>query len=207
MEKCEEFLDKNESIDLEYPEFYAILDEKLFEPLARSPAETVQIGDNDFEEVHHVCWTLCSSKRISRRLPDLDRSLSDDVLYKLWRIFNFLAEGDDLYQPIYPLRMDKEEVKLIVQAFLSASGQMKMDNVVKSIEDHGNYSFMQFQSLFEMDLTKDLSDKILHDAIDTIYDDYINDTLIKVGYILVKIFLYARFLKQVYNDKTISVCP
>lgn len=177
VEKCEEFLDKNESIDLDYPEFYAILDEKLFEPLARSPSETVQIGDNDFEEVHHVCWTLCCSKRISRRQPD--KSLSDEVLYKLWRIFNFLAECDDLFKPTYPLRMDKEEVKLIVQAFLSASGQMKMDSVVRSIEDHGNYSYSQFESLFEKEITKDLSDKILHDAIDTIYDEYINDTLVK----------------------------
>lgn len=70
-----------------------------------------QVQDNfDRIDFNRMCWTLCARKNLNRN----HLLISDDDAFKIWCIFNFLAEDK------YPLVMVSEEVRRITIFLLNS---------------------------------------------------------------------------------------
>lgn len=69
-------------------------------------------GGFDKVEFYRMCWTLCARKHLVRS----PLCISDDSTFKVWTIFNFLADDK------YPLTIVPEEIEYLLKKLTEAMG-------------------------------------------------------------------------------------
>nr|DBA17646.1 TPA: hypothetical protein GDO54_003063 [Pyxicephalus adspersus] len=69
-------------------------------------------GDFDKVEFYRMCWTLCAKKYLVRS----PLCISEDSAFKVWCIFNFLADDK------YPLAIVPEEIEYLLKKLAEAMG-------------------------------------------------------------------------------------
>ncbi|XP_033748503.1 differentially expressed in FDCP 6 homolog isoform X2 [Pecten maximus] len=185
MEKAEEILNKeNSTNDLSYLEFIKILEEEVFSKVDNNTLEKLNLTDNDLEEVHRNCWVLYFKvKKEPKGSMENLKALPEEACYKLWRVYNFLAEEDDEGMPLLPIQIHAEEAKHIVESFVGSTGQVtllaKIDDAINSYSLHDEMSFQTFENMIVNRFTTDLTDTAIKQATKELFQQYVSDTMIK----------------------------
>jgi len=185
-DKSEEILNRDATTtDLEFEEYIKIVEQEIFDKLSNSTMEMLNLSDNDLEEIHRNCWLLFLQlkKEPKGSKENLSRTFPENVSYKLWRIFNFLAEEDDRGMPIRPLQLHQEEASHVLNEFVESTGQVtllsQIDEQLNSFTEP--LSFQQFELLFTNKYAKNVGESCLKSATDSLFQKYIGDTLMKVN--------------------------
>ncbi|XP_060076030.1 differentially expressed in FDCP 6 homolog [Ylistrum balloti] len=185
MDKAEEILNKeNSTNDLSYLEFIKILEEEVFRKVDNNTLEKLNLTDNDLEEVHRNCWVLYFKvKKEPKGSMENLKALPEEACYKLWRVYNFLAEEDEEGMPLLPVQIHVDEAKQIVESFVESTSQVtllaKIDDIIKSYSMQDGMSFQTFETMIVNRFTTDLTDVAIKQATKELFQQYISDTIIK----------------------------
>ena len=132
----------------------------------------------DLNKVDQVCWYVCGMTYAHRDDP----ILVDEDLYKLWRIFNFLAERDETGCIRVPVLMDHEEVAFTLQRFHAASGsEFNTQEFEEMAQELPQFNSAQFVNLFERHHCKGLDRVTISGAIRELFDELLVEVLKKVS--------------------------
>ncbi|XP_076012355.1 switch-associated protein 70 [Genypterus blacodes] len=136
--------------------------------------------DFDVLEFSRMCWTLCYRKNMTTR----HLLISTDDAFKVWCIFNFLAEGS------YPLVIIAEEIEYLLRKLMEAMGSSWRDENFadyKLQQDVQNY--LNAWELIELvgmgQFSKGLIRQTLSMGINEVFQELILDVL-KQGYMMKK---------------------
>ncbi|XP_077995517.1 uncharacterized protein LOC144448997 [Glandiceps talaboti] len=150
----------DEKMTLSFEEFKRFIELELFSQ-----------GSLELDEMFSVCWMLCSKVPLERQ----NKILQDTDTYKLWRVFNRLAEPND-----YPLRMDHEEVAHILEKIVIAMGrkwnEADFEEMRKGLP---LMSFWQVLHAIETKFAAGLDEACVAEAVAEIYDEIINEVVKK----------------------------
>ena len=137
----------------------------------------------DLNKVDRVCWYVCFRKYLEQRTL-----VCDNDVYKLWQMFNSLAEvdgevGSDI---IYPVVVAREEILLILQRIIAVLGcSINQEDLAAKKQDIPYFSFPEFLELLEKMCAECVQSKpdsqMLSLAIGEIHEDYIVEVLKKVN--------------------------
>ncbi|XP_029993252.1 switch-associated protein 70b [Sphaeramia orbicularis] len=141
-----------------------------------------KVSDNfDQQDFNRMCWTLCSRK-------NLDQSkliISNDDAFKVWCIFNFLAEDR------YPLVIITEEIEYFLRKLTDAMGGSWVEERFEDYRLHLN-ARQQNLSVWELiglvgsgHFSKGMDRQSLSMGINEVYQELILDVL-KQGYMMKK---------------------
>lgn len=131
------------------------------------------------EKVDDVCWMVCTKKYLVRE----NKTVSDNVAYKLWKIFNFLSETSEKGEPVYPLVLDHEEVGFFMEKFTDIMGQKFDEKEFTAIsKDIPQFNFPQFLNLIETRCTQGVQPIEIEKTVQELVDEFINDIIKKVSY-------------------------
>ena len=179
-EKAEEILNKEESHDpLDFQTYFEMFESNLLNSIDKSSEETLNLANTDFEQVHQLCWSLyynayLTGSQESGHVPEA-------LIRKLWTMFNLLAEDDDRGVPITPPRTDREELCLLLRAFITASGQHDAEMKILEMQDgEGTLTFKEFQKFFFNNFAPYFRFIVLSRTLDTVYEELVEDVLEKV---------------------------
>ncbi|KAK3600223.1 hypothetical protein CHS0354_003019 [Potamilus streckersoni] len=174
-EKAEEILNSFDAKEMDFSTFFTILKKEIFDKLSGDANASGRTKTN-VDEFHRVCFSFCTF-----RTADTPKNLSDDSMFKLWKVFNFLVDEDEYEEPIYPLRLDREEVQYVLKWFIEITGQVTKVKDVKGLseKDKTLYSFEEFLKLFEKEFIGPLSETELSHGMQHIYDGIVLDILKK----------------------------
>ncbi|KAL3857719.1 hypothetical protein ACJMK2_012361 [Sinanodonta woodiana] len=174
-EKAEEILNCFDAKEMDFSTFFSILKSEIFDKLSTDANASGRTKAN-VDEFHRVCFTFCTF-----RTADTPKNLSEDSMFKLWKVFNFLVDEYDDEQPIYPLCLDREEVQYVLKWFIEITGQVAKVKDVKGLSenDKTSYSFQEFLQLFEKEFIGQLSETELSEGMQNIYDGIVLDILKK----------------------------
>lgn len=121
-------------------------------------------------------------------------------MYKLWRIFNALAEpadapstGDKIdpeNEAAFPVAMHREEVDVVLQRL---GAILKMPFVSGSRTEHSDeqIDFMKFVDIIRSRFLKDRDVHVISAAIGELYDEIVANVLKKVSFYFIKL-LYTK---------------
>ncbi|TRY88539.1 hypothetical protein DNTS_002824 [Danionella cerebrum] len=141
-----------------------------------------KVQDNfDRVDFNRMCWTLCARKNLNRN-PLL---ITDDDAFKIWCIFNFLAEDK------YPLVIVSEEIEYLLRKLTEAMGGSWVEEKFEQYKMRLN-SKQQCLNAWELiDLvgmghfSKGMDRQTLSMAITEVFQELILDVL-KQGYMMKK---------------------
>ncbi|ELU04097.1 hypothetical protein CAPTEDRAFT_77392, partial [Capitella teleta] len=127
-----------------------------------------------------VCWFVTHAKTFMHRQVAV---LSDDDLYRLWRVFNFLAERDEGGGVEFPVVIDAEEVELLLQKFHSSCGTKFNTSEFEMIrKEISSFNVAQVVNLVEEHHCKGADAEAMSNAIQEMYDELLVE-VIKKGYL------------------------
>lgn len=63
------------------------------------------------DKLDHVCWFICSRTYVNQP----GRTLDGDNCFKIWCVFNVLAQTGDGEDPVSPAEIDREEAEILVE--------------------------------------------------------------------------------------------
>ncbi|XP_041349433.1 switch-associated protein 70-like [Gigantopelta aegis] len=175
--KSEEILDSYVENTLEFSKFFSILKEALLTELAEN--ESSILISSKVDRIQTICWTVCMSKCLKRRndIAKEKHKFSDDHVFKLWKLFNFLADVDENDNVITPVRIDTEEGEYICSLVCRETGLCERNRWRKEDDTETSLlTFVTFLDRLEMCFV-DVAAKELSQAIHDIFDDVIFDRL------------------------------
>ncbi|KAK7499089.1 hypothetical protein BaRGS_00009636 [Batillaria attramentaria] len=113
-DKAEEILEDAED-SLTFTEYYKIIEPKLLQP--ENTEQLQLLTPKVIMEIDKICWMLCEGYYLKNSELSQRRSTDNgDDLFKLWKVFNFLAKIDPESQidnlvgvAALPIRVDLEE--------------------------------------------------------------------------------------------------
>jgi hypothetical protein len=107
--------------------------------------------------------------------------VEDADLYRLWRVFNFLAERTDDGIEI-PVIMDSEEVEFLLQKFHSLCGTKYNVAEFQAVQSEiRQFSVAQVVNLIEQHHCKNTDAATVSNAIQEIYDELLVEVIKKVS--------------------------
>uniref|UniRef100_H3CVF2 Switch-associated protein 70 n=1 Tax=Tetraodon nigroviridis TaxID=99883 RepID=H3CVF2_TETNG len=133
----------------------------------------------DILEFNKMCWTLCCKKNISvKHLP-----ISEDDAFKVWCIFNFLAEDN------YPLVIVVQEIEYLLRKLMEASGGEGCGWSEEKLRLSLKTSSLTVWELIDLlgtgYFSRGLSNRTLAMGINEVFQELILDVL-KQGYMMKK---------------------
>ncbi len=118
--------DYHSSAELSFLNYMFYLKTELFARFQKLDQENANI---DLNKVDEICWFLCAKKYLVRE----NKVLTDDEVYKLWRVFNSHIELDSDGELLYPVVIESEELAFILQSFMLAAGKVVEPGTVEGI--------------------------------------------------------------------------
>ena len=162
------------SKNIDFSDFLNYLKLELFGNLPEPKEKNANV---DLSKVDDVCWMLCYRKFVGREKP----LLNDQDAYRIWRLFNFLAETDQNGAPLYPVIMDSEELALSIEKLLMIIGQAYSEEAFQTAsEGRQQFDYLQVLHILESHYLDKLESDIISAAIKEVYDDYVTGVLKKV---------------------------
>ncbi|XP_013390157.1 switch-associated protein 70 isoform X2 [Lingula anatina] len=171
VQRAEQSLDMHQSSTaLSFKDFLHIVQSEIFDPLLNSPNEV------DYNKVDEVCWMVCSKKYLKRE----QAVLSDDGVYKLWRVFNFLAECDSEGVPLFPVVMDCDEVAFVFKEYTETVGETWNEKDFETIsKEIPLFNYHQVLNYMESHCAKDQQTSVVSAGLQELYNQFINDVIRK----------------------------
>ncbi|XP_077866862.1 uncharacterized protein LOC100369873 [Saccoglossus kowalevskii] len=131
----------------------------------------------DLNQIHSVAWMLCSKPHMNRK----GKKVNDADAFKLWQIFNRLAETDQ-----YPLRMDSEEVAYFLQKIVIAMGKIWKSSEFEEIKNAcPMMSYWQVLHCIENKFGMGIDEEGISTAVQDVYDEIMNE-VVKMGFMTKK---------------------
>ena len=133
------------------------------------------------EKVDEVCWLVTAKKYLTRD----GKILSDKDTYRLWRIFNFLAEThpESDIELLYPVVIDSEEVHNLIMKFLTIAGRVCEPTEHEDLlRTPTHMEFEQFLGVFESRCCLGLEQEVINYSLQDMYDEFITKLLMKVSF-------------------------
>ncbi|XP_016320934.1 switch-associated protein 70-like [Sinocyclocheilus anshuiensis] len=141
-----------------------------------------KVQDNfDRMDFNRMCWTLCARKNLNRN----HLLISDDDAFKIWCIFNFLAEDK------YPLVMVSEEIEYFLRKLTEAMGGSWIEEKFEEykIQLSSKHQCLNVWELIELvgmgHFSKGMDRQTLSMGINEVFQELILDML-KQGYMMKK---------------------
>jgi len=164
----------------------------------------VRVADNNntstaLPRVDEVCWFVCAPFYLNCRVSSVGgirRPLSETDAFKLWRVFNALAEvnassstttsepltAEDDDEVLIPVAMDWEEVLTLVQRIYRLVGGGAFDKKAwrEQLEPFKSFNFVQLVELVETRCLKAVDDTMSTAVVGELYEENILGVLKKV---------------------------
>ena len=132
------------------------------------------------DKVDEVCWMLCSKPYLKQENL-LVSNIPPNEVYKLWRIFNFLAEPDSDGEVLCPVVMDIEELALLVQRLCIILGNITDTSQLEERTDLGVHcSFADALQVISEYCCQGCNPEVLSAALQDIYDELVVHVVKKV---------------------------
>lgn len=161
-----------------FRDYLYYLQVELFNRLQNSSVNRQSITKINFDKVDEICWMVCSTRYAVRD----NKKLGDDDTYKLWRLFNFLAEEDDSGELLYPVVIDKEEVEFFIQKFQHiVSSSLDHTLLTNAIGDSCFLTFQEFLMLVESTVCQVLDADTVSLAMSELHEEFIIQVVKKVS--------------------------
>ena len=160
---------------LSFEDFIFFLNKELFEPLVESDDCGV-LSSESLKKIDEVCWMICGKHYLDRE----KKIIAEEDVYKLWRVFNTMAELNEDQLLKCPVVMDKEEVLMLHQKFLSYLGSStQLDKPDEHNIDTQEFTFEQFLQVMEHG--SEIEPTMASGAVADLYEEYVQEVLRKVG--------------------------
>ena len=125
-----------------------------------------------FDKIDEICWFLCAAKYNSRK----NKKLSDTISYKLWQIFNIVADCDSDGTVCYPVTSHPHEVLLLMQKMTAYIENVTLDQVDLP---QASYSFPQLLDVIESGPLQ-MSEQELESTIQEIHREVVVEVIKEV---------------------------
>lgn len=159
-----------------FTDYLNFLKEELFQPLIESDPNNVALILS-LDQIDNVCWFICSRTYFKRN----NSVLNDNDIYKLWRLFNSVAETDDADEAIFPVVIDLEEAEAIFQRIMAIlSMEHKKIDFVSFVGNTQLLSFPQFLHVIESHCLAG-KESVASATVAELFDEQVAEVLKKVG--------------------------
>lgn len=187
-DKAEEIVHDADADSLTFPDYFTIISSELFQPSNSELALVPSI----VTEIDKICWMLCEAYYHKNNALRQNASyLNSDDLFKLWKLFNFLAKvdldstEDRLNTAVFPLRVDVEEAHRIGSLIRQALGCSALDipTIDPREEDKGDDEFVvDFVNFVIIVCTagQGLDTDVLRQGVNSVSEEVLNDVIKKV---------------------------
>ena len=184
---------------LTFPDYFAIISSQLFKP---SNSDEPVLVPSVVAEIDKICWMLCEADyHKNSTLKQSGASLNSDDLFRLWKLFNFMAKvdldgtEDRLNTAVLPLRVDIEEAHRMGSLIRQAVGCSALDipTVDPREEDQGDEDFVVDFIQFVVIVCKaaqGLAEDVLSQGIKSVYIEVLNDVIKKVCLVCVHVCVH-----------------
>ena len=160
-----------------FRDYLYYLQVELFNRIQNSTVNRASLAKINFDRVDEICWMVCATRYAARK----DKKLSDNDTYKLWRLFNFLAETDDSGELSYPVVIDREEAEFFAHKFLAIVSSSLDPVVLKcAIADARVLNFQEFLTLVESTVCRSLDKDSVALAMSELHEEFIVQVMKKV---------------------------
>ena len=153
-----------------FEDYLCYLREQVFSQL---PETTEDNGNVNLDRIDEVCWLVCAKHYTPI-------TLSDSSKYRLWRIFNFLAEVDNEGCVRYPIVVDYEEILLVIQRLLPQLGGTYISTDFEDLSSHVQWTFLEFVSVIRERCCQGADPDLVAVAIQDLYEEYVLQVIKKV---------------------------
>ena len=148
------------------------LEVELFHALEDNNNIDVEI----LSKIDDICWMVCSKKYLQNIT-----ALGDPEAFSLLKVFNFLAECGDKGEVEFPLKMDREEVGLLLQRFVMALGRVWNEEKFRDVSpEKETYSFSELLMLLQAHYCANVDATELKEALKDLQDEICTDVIKKV---------------------------
>lgn len=206
-DKAENKFDDADADSLTFPYYFDIISSQVFKP---SNSDEPVLVPSTVAEIDGICWMLCEAYyHKNSTLRQNGASLNSDDLFRLWKLFNFMAKvdldgtEDRLNTAVLPLRVDVEEAHRMGFLIRQAVGCSALDipTVDPREEDQGDEDFVVDFIQFVVIVCKagqGLAEDVLRQGIKSVNVEVLNDVIKKVC--LVCVHVCVRLLPDVCSS-------
>ena len=166
-------------------------------PISEHPPQLTNAAEaSKFDE---ICWMLCKGSYHSTFNMAGTLTKNEQLLYKLWRLFNLRAEEDEDGNILIPIVIHVDELIEFLKRFLEKSG--KSFNQLEFERKHAGVELLGFRDVLKIldnEHCVDIDEYIVESAMSEMYEELIKQVLQKVKYIKSNIYNIYVYIYIIY---------
>lgn len=167
-----------------FSEYLSFMKKEVFQQMINTEPNSLHVILS-LDRIDEVCWLICSKMYLKQShgvLKTID-------VYKLWRLFNYLAETDVTGRVLCPVVIHHEEAEIICEKIVSILAMehknLDFESITSGVEHLG---FAQFLHMIEGHCLNGVKNCVTGAAIAELFDDQVVQVLKKVCLTILTIF-------------------